>query len=181
MSDFTTLLIVKADFEPYVQVSEYGNFDALMNTHILNAQLYDVRPSLGDAFYADMVTNITDPNYTALLDGGNYTYSSKLYFFQGLKKAIVHYSYARYAMRGNVQDTGSGLVKKVNPNSEHLDIKEYTKEAEYHKNLAVGAMMDCALYLQRNASAFPEYMAASCDNVEGAARRSTRITAIDNN
>lgn len=181
MSDHLTLLVVQADFAPYVQVSEYGDFDALMNTHILNAQLYDIRPSLGDSFYADMVINIADVNYIALLDGGQYTYDGNIYFFQGLKKAVVHYAYSRYAMRGGVQDTGSGLVIKKNDWSDPLDIKQFTKESEYHKNLAVGAMNDCTLYLQRNRTAYPNYLLASCDGVESASRRSIRITSIDNN
>jgi hypothetical protein len=63
MSDQNTLLIVKADFAPYVQVAEYGNFDALMSTHILNAQHYDIKPILGDSFYADLVVNRADANY----------------------------------------------------------------------------------------------------------------------
>lgn len=181
MSDHLTLLVAKSDFAPYAQVSEYGDFDALMNTHILNAQLYDIRPSLGDSFYADMVLNILNANYVALLAGGQYTYDGNIYFFQGLKKAIVHYAYSRYAMRGGVQDTGSGLVIKKNDWSDPLDQKGLSKESEYHKNLAVGAMNDCTQFLQRNRTTYPKYLFASCDGVESASRRSIRITSIDNN
>ena len=181
MSDHLTLLVVKADFAPHVQVSEHGNFTGLMDTHILHAQLYDVRPVLGDSFYADMVLNMADANYVALLDGGEYTYNGKVYFFQGLKKAIVHYSYSRYAMRGGVQDTGSGLVKKANPNSEPLDMKEYTKESEYHKNLAVAVMNEVVLFLKRNSSTYPEWINRDCDANGTASRTSIRITPVYNN
>jgi hypothetical protein len=181
MSDHLTLLVVKADFAPHVQVSEHGNFAGLMNTHILHAQLYDVRPVLGDTFYADMVLNLTDPNYVALLDGGEYTYQGKTYFFQGVKKAIVHYAYSRYALRGSVQDTASGLVKKANHSSETLDIKEYTKEAEYHKNLAVAVMNEVVLYLKRNTALYPAWTNRDCDANGTASRTSIRITPVYNN
>lgn len=180
MSDHLKLLVVKADFAPHVQVAEYGNFDALMNTHILHAQLYDVRPVIGEAFYADMVINDTDPEYEKLLDGDEYTYNGKVYFFQGIKKAIVHYAYSRYALRGSVQDTASGLVKKANPSSETLDIKEYTKESEYHKNLAVAVMNEVVLFLKRNADDYPEWINRDCDSNGSASRTSIRITPVYN-
>jgi hypothetical protein len=180
MSDHLTLLIVKADFAPHVQVAEYSNFDALMNTHILNAQLYDVRPILGDSFYADMVLNIADANYVALLDGGEYNYNSKTYFFQGLKKAIVHYSYSRYALRGGVQDTASGLVQKKNDWSEPLDYKGLSKESEYNKSIAVTVMNEVLLYLSRNQSLYPEYVNGNCEKTNVQPSGSARITSISN-
>lgn len=180
MSDHLTLLIVKADFAPHVQVAEYGNFDALMNTHILNAQLYDVRPIIGDSFYADFVLNIADANYVALLDGGEYTYNSKVYFFQGIKKALVHYSYSRYAMRAGVQDTASGLVQKKTDHSDPLDDKRVSKESEYHKSLAVAVMNEVVLYLQRMQSLYPEYVNANCDKGNVQTSGSARITSISN-
>lgn len=180
MSDQNTLLIVKADFAPYVQVAEYGNFDALMSTHILNAQHYDIKPILGDSFYADLVINRADANYVTLLDGDEYTYNSKIYFFQGLKKSIVHFAYSRYAMRAGVQDTASGLVKKSNPNSEPLDLKEISKESEYHKSLGVASLNDVLTFLRRNASTYPEYVTGDCDSSTTRPSGSARITAINN-
>ena len=179
MADELVKLIVKADFEAHVQIAEHMEFDRFMETHILNAQLYDLRPVLGDPLYVDMVKNRASAPYDDLIAGGEYAYQGYTYFFQGIKKVMVHFAYARYAMRNGVQDTASGLVKKKTDWSEPLDMKEATKEAEYHKNLAVAAMNDVVKYIERNISLFPLYAThAKCDSRNSVNRSTIRITPV---
>ncbi len=178
MSDQLVILLEKEDFEPHVQISYSGEFDRFMQPHILNAQLYDLRPVLGDALYVDMVKNRNDANYLRLLDGDEYTYNNVTYFFQGIKKALVHYSYARYALRSGATDTATGLVVKTTEFSQPLDEKAVARESEYHRNLAVAALNDCVDFIVRNKSDYPLYYSANCDDRGTAARGKIRMSSV---
>lgn len=179
MADELVKLIVKADFAPHVQLAEHMEYDRFMEPHVLNAQLYDLRPVLGDPLYVDLVKNRASSPYTALIAGGEYTYNGKTYFFQGLKKVLAHFAYSRYCIRNGVQDTASGLVRKKNEFSDAIDVKESSRESEYHKQLAVAALNDVMDYIRRNIASFPLYSSSDCCGERKSVNRGAiRITPV---
>jgi len=173
MNNHLDFLVEKADFGDHLQISKHGDFDKFMHPHILNAQMYDVRPSLGDNFFIDVIDNEIEANYVLLLEGGSYTYQNKKYFFEGLKKVIVHYSFARYVMQSGSIDTPTGLVIKKSEHSEPIDAKATARENEYHRSLASAALNDIIDFLKRKRQDYPLF---ECEIVS--VSKKTRITPV---
>lgn len=105
--------------------------DDKLNDVIIQTQIDDIRPLLGDKLFNDLMNNTED--YDALMDGGVYTYSGVTYQNYGLKAVISYYVYARYMMFGAVTDTPFGLVEKLNgQNSQPVDYS--IKKSLYQTN-----------------------------------------------
>ncbi|MAX50549.1 MAG: hypothetical protein CMH22_01040 [Methylophaga sp.] len=110
------MLITKQDIEKYREVSR-NVADKKINPHIEDAQFLDLRPLLGERMYQNLIKNATESNYTALLEGGEYTYGDHTYHNPGLKKVLSIFAYSRYIVFGSYTDTGFGLVQKSNQDS----------------------------------------------------------------
>lgn len=180
MADELVKIIAKADFEYHLQIAANMDYDRMMEPHVLNAQLYDLRPVIGDALYVDMVKNRASAPYDDLIAGGEYTYNGIDYFFQGIKKPLVHFAYARYCMRNGAQDTASGLRRKLDQQwSDPLPMQEATKEAEYHRQLAVASLADCITYIKRNIEDFPLFTNTDdCSTMRSQYSGAIRITPV---
>jgi len=105
------LLITRNDIAQYRQISTTWN-DAKLNELILDAQMLDVAPLLGEKLYNKLVA--TPADYTELLDGGSYTVDGTDYNSYGLKAVIAYYTYARFVMLGDATATPFGFVQKLN-------------------------------------------------------------------
>lgn len=110
----TDLLISLNDFDAFKHISANIDEDVDLNPWILEAQLFDLKPFLGDAFYYDLVRNPTEQKYVDLLDGIAYNYGDSSIEWQGLKVLLVYYTYARYINNKNFHDTPMGMVEKTN-------------------------------------------------------------------
>jgi len=106
-----TLLITRNDIAQYRQISTTWN-DAKLNELILDAQMLDIAPLLGETLYNKLLAAPED--YAELLDGGSYTVDGTSYTSYGLKMVLAYYAYARVVMMGDATATPFGLVQKLN-------------------------------------------------------------------
>jgi len=105
------LLITRSDIAQYRQISTTWN-DAKLNELILDAQIQDIAPLLGETLYNKLLA--TPADYTELLDGGSYTVDGTQYTSYGLKMVLAYYTYARFIMLGDATATPFGFVQKLN-------------------------------------------------------------------
>ena len=112
-----TKLVNRADIALFKQISKTVA-DAKLEDIIIQTQIDDIRPLLGDKLFNDLMNNTDD--YDTLMDGGVYTYNGITYQNYGLKAVIAYYVYARYMMFGSVTDTPFGLVEKLNAQDSKL-------------------------------------------------------------
>lgn len=122
-------LITRNDIAELRQISNTPH-DAKLNEMIIDAQMMDLQPLLGELFFNKLVTNPS--NYSELMDGGVYEYNGESYHNYGLKKVLVYFSYARYVMFGSAIDTPFQQVFKQNENSQPVD--NATKKTTYNMN-----------------------------------------------
>lgn len=134
-----TLLISRTDIAKYRQISKTPNNDKL-NEMILDAQMLDLQPLLGEKLYNKLVA--APKNYAELLDGGVYDYQGTSYTNYGLKMVLSYFTYARYMMFGSVTDTPFSTVEKLNNDSRPVEAS--TKKSIYQLN------RDAAMQLWEN-------------------------------
>jgi len=123
------LLITRSDVAQYRQISKTPHDDKL-NEQILDAQMLDLQPLLGEHLYNKILT--APANYAALLDGGTYDHDGVTYTNYGLKMVLVYYAHARYIMFSSAIDTPFSVVEKLNDNSRPVEVS--TKKSIYNLN-----------------------------------------------
>jgi len=124
-----TKLITRTDIAKYRQISKTPHDDKL-NEMILDAQMLDVQPLLGEILYNKILA--TPAEYEEMLDGGIYEYKGVAYTNYGLKMVISYFAYARYMMFSSVIDTPFSVVEKLNPDSRPVETS--TKKSIYTLN-----------------------------------------------
>jgi len=112
------LLITRSDIAKYKQISKTSH-DEKLNEQILDAQILDLQPLLGERLYNKIVNAPAD--YLELLNGGTYEYDGLSYTNYGLKMVLSYYAYARYIMFGSAIDTPFSIVEKLNDNSRPVE------------------------------------------------------------
>ncbi len=124
-------LITRSDIARYRQISKTPNDDKL-NEMILDAQLLDLQPLIGEQLYNLL---LTEPEVHAdLLDGGIYQHDGITYTNYGLKMVLVYFTYARYMMFSSVTDTPYSVVEKLNNDSRPVEAS--SKKTVYNLNKA---------------------------------------------
>lgn len=123
------LLITRSDIARYRQVARTNNDDKL-NEMILDAQLLDTAPLIGESLYNKIIA--APGNYDELLSGGIYNVNGISYTNYGLKMALSYFAYARYIMFSSVTDTPFSVVEKLNDTSRPADTA--TKKTIYSLN-----------------------------------------------
>jgi hypothetical protein len=168
-----TTLIVKNDLDKFKYVADSVKNNAAWNQFVLEAQMFDVKPWLGDELLNELLTQ--SPNFTAdnltLLSGGAYTYGTNNYTFEGLKAVIIYYAFARYTNRSSVNYTAAGIVSKDSDFSTPVSDK-VIQRMETESRLSADALRDeLIMYLRRNSDTYPLY---KCCNFG----RRSRINAV---
>lgn len=144
----TTPLITRNEIQQYKQLSNSINNNKL-NELILQAQMVDLYPLLGERLYYDILNNTQD--WTELLDGCIYEYNGVTYTNVGLKAVLAHYTYARYSMFGDVIDTAFGLKEKLNNDvSKQVDYPMKKTLYEHNCNYAFNLWLNVERYIMRN-------------------------------
>lgn len=133
------LLITKNDIAQYRQISKTPNNDKL-NEMILDAQLLDLQPLLGESLYNKVIESPID--HDELLSGGIYEHDGISYTNYGLKMVLAYFAYARFIMFSSITDTPFSVVEKLNPDSRPVDVS--SKKAIYTLN------RDAAMQLWQN-------------------------------
>ena len=122
-------LITRNDIAQYKQISKTPN-DAKLNEMILDAQLLDIQPLLGEKLFNAVMAS--PESFTTLLDGGIYEKDGISYTNYGLKMVLSYFTYARYMMFASVTDTPFSVVEKLNNDSRPAEAT--TKKTIYQLN-----------------------------------------------
>jgi hypothetical protein len=112
------LLITRSDIAKYRQISKSPN-DAKLNEMILDAQLLDLQPLIGECLYNKILASPED--YIDLLEGGIYEADGIGYTNYGLKMTLAYFAYSRHIMFSSVTDTVYSVVEKLNDTSRAAD------------------------------------------------------------
>lgn len=132
--------------------------EARVKTCIIEAQHFDVRPLLGDAFYfaiLDGVESYSD-EYDELLNGIEYNDAGgNPVKFYGLKMCLAYYAAARLMSRNDKSIASHGLIKKLNPHSTPLDAEETSAEISALRSGAVTYWHDTKKFLNQRIDDFP--------------------------
>ena len=123
------LLITRNDIAKYRQISKTPH-EAKLNELILDAQMLDLQPLLGESIYNKIMAAPED--YSALLEGGIYETDGIGYTNYGLKMVLAYFAYARYMMFSGIIDTPFSVVEKINPDSKPVDAA--SKKTIYNLN-----------------------------------------------
>lgn len=111
-------LITRSDIARYKQISKTPHDDKL-NEQILDAQLLDIQPLLGETLFNKIVAN--PDAYDDLLNGGIYEHKGISYTNYGLKMVLAYFAYSRYVMFSSAIDTPFSLTEKLNDNSRPIE------------------------------------------------------------
>ena len=111
-------LITRSDIARYKQISKTPHDDKL-NEQILDAQLLDLQPLIGERLFNKIVAS--PDNYSNLLDGCIYEHDGISYTNYGLTMVLTYFAYARYMMFSSVIDTPFSIVEKLNENSRPVE------------------------------------------------------------
>jgi len=130
------------------------NNENLLDQCITEAMLFDLQPFLGAAFFQELITAYDADTLTAdqskLLEGGNYTYNTYTYGFQGIKTALCYFAFSRYVSRDGIHHTATGMVTKDGAFSEPVSDKTRQRLASQDAALAEGLKLEIIDYLNRN-------------------------------
>lgn len=122
-------LITRSDIAQYRQISKTPHDDKL-NEMILDAQMLDLQPLLGEVLYNKVLASPSE--YSALMSGGSYDVDGVTYQNYGLKMVLAYFAYARYIMFSSVIDTPFSVVEKLNNDSR--PVEGATKKSIYSLN-----------------------------------------------
>ena len=145
------LLVNKQECSKYLSVSLFRKEEDF-NRFIREAQMFDLKGLVSEAFFQDLTSETPIRDYTLLLDGGSYTFEGKKYEFAGLKAVLAYFAYARYIFVGHQVDTPMGIKVKENQGGETISQTERRDVRTMYKQQADMLWEDCKRYLERTAS-----------------------------
>lgn len=148
------MLITRTDVATYNQISKSID-DNLINNAIVESELLDLKPLLGELLYNDFVTNSANQKYLDLLNGKIYSYDGNDYTTQGIKPVLSKFSYARYIPFSGEKDTPFGLVNK---NSQYSNQSEFSKKkamAKLAQQTGYEYFKSVRDFLNRNSDIYP--------------------------
>ncbi len=111
-------LITRSDIARYKQIAKTPHDDKL-NEQILDAQLLDVQPLIGESLFNKIIA--APLAYADLMDGGIYEHDGISYTNYGLKMVLAYFAYGRYIMFSSAIDTPFSVVEKLSDNSRPVE------------------------------------------------------------
>jgi hypothetical protein len=155
-------LITSTDIARYKQLAKTLHDDKL-NEQILDAQLLDLQPLIGESLFNKILAAPQD--YAELLDGGIYEHDGISYTNYGLKMVLAYYAYARYVMFGSAIDTPFSMVEKLNDNSHPVDAASKKTIYTLNRDSAQQLWGNVKNYLNRTGQ--PDYTGCRNNQVTG--------------
>ena len=158
-------IISKGDISIYKDLSNAVK-NSKINQFILDAQMSDLSPLIGDLFFFDVMNNLTNPEYQELLNGCKFTFNGVEIEHLGLKRVLVEFAWGRYTYFGGFNDSPFGNVIKTTPhstptgNNDRRDIwkqsrqmaNDYFKTVKYY--LSVSDFSKCEFTNSQSSSNF---------------------------
>lgn len=109
-----------------------------------------------------IIINPDYEKYQNLICGGNYTANEKLHQNLGFKKAWIYYSYARYLLVNQFNDTANGMVSKENEWSNQIPMADIRDLSNKYRNMGKAAYESLLGYLCANKESFPKFDGCNC-------------------
>ena len=133
------------------------------------AKTFDIIPLFCFDFVNDVLENwnLLEDNqdyqkYKDLICGGTYEVSGKTHFNMGFKKVWVYYSYARYLLLNQMNDTANGTVTKQNDWSVPTPLKDVTAFSNKYRDMGKEAYHSLLGYLCNNKDIFTKFDGKNC-------------------
>lgn len=151
-----TQLIQIADIQAAKPLSGNVNSPKKVDTFVLEAQDFDIRPILGDEFFADLLNDFPAFNkYDDLWNGSEYTCGDDTFTNPGLKLVLIYYSWARITSDANITSTSFGLVSKLNEDSTPISEKQLARIVSQGRSGAMAYQNRVVDFLVRTSDDFP--------------------------
>lgn len=161
-------LIEKADILKHRVISNNVK-EAVINSFIEDAQITNLMPLLGEAFYADLVG---DPSkYANILEPKSYNAENRIYRHEGIKKVLCLFAYARYIMHGSYTDTPFGFGEKRTGDSDPVNTAQRKEIYKLNMQTAMEYWGQVAAYMDRHRGEYPLWR-------QGHSRRTFRVSKI---
>lgn len=194
-----TLLIKKADFLPYRNISANINEAKQLDSFILEAQRLDLIGLLGRKLYFKLISVYTtylerllanatylptaeETAFKDLLRGKKYVDSDQNDInYLGLVPVLVYLTYARFVRSSHIQSTSSGFVRKTHEFAEAISSKEVQEQASRAETDASAFLNFVFEYLGANEETFKDYVNVSSDTCVGSTdlrRIGTRLRSV---
>ena len=155
-------LITRNDIAQYRQISKTPNNEKL-NEMILDAQLLDLQPLLGEVLYNKLLASPAD--HAELMAGGIYEHDGTSYTNYGLKMVLAYFTYARYMMFSSVTDTPFSVVEKLNNDSRPVDSAAKKTIYSLNRDAAMQLWENVRNYLVR--TNYPDYRSGTTCSTGG--------------
>jgi hypothetical protein len=148
-----TQLITIQDFINHKPLSVNLNAQKKLDPFILEAQQFDLKKLMGDAFYLEFMRDFeSSPSlqvYDDLFNGSEFQYSNETCRHEGLKSVLIYLSYARYVLNSNVESTAFGTVRKITEESQMVDDKTIIRLHDQAYNGAMAYWEDVKFFLNQ--------------------------------
>ncbi|PWB24657.1 hypothetical protein [Flavobacterium sp. HTF] len=128
-----------------------------INPIIEQAQTVDLKSTLGDRFYFDVLANKDNPDYAPLFSGCSFTYFDINYYQDGLNSLLADYFMSKYVLQINTNFTPFGATIKLGANGEPADRNSLKDISTQQLQLAGSRWEIIYLYLNANPSLFPNW------------------------
>lgn len=144
-----------------------------IDTYIYEAQMNDIRPLLGEAFYYDFISKVFDTgateyaDYQKLLNGGVYDWDGGEVLYNGLKICLSYYTLARYVTNNPVNFTSYGVVTKVNQQSQPIETRSLSLVAGQLRDTAKSFESSIRQFIEVNINDYPNYRFGKSINSPG--------------
>ncbi|KGO85712.1 hypothetical protein Q765_14925 [Flavobacterium rivuli WB 3.3-2 = DSM 21788] len=139
-------LITRSDIARYKQISKTP-YDDKLHEQILDAQLLDLQPLIGESFFNKILSAPED--YSELLEGCVYEHDGISYTNYGLSMVLTYFAYARYMMFSGVIDTPFSVVEKLSDNSRPVEASAKKTLYTLNREAAVQVWENVKNYLMR--------------------------------
>lgn len=173
-------LISISDFAPFKAISDNLNTTKKLVPYIVDAQQFDLKGLLGNPFYHSLAQDILDsPSlqlYADLWNGSEWIFQGRTFRHEGLKTVLVHFTYARYVMNSNMEETAFGIVTKKEENSTPVSDKTIQRKIDNARSGAMAYWKDIEYYLNNNYTLFPLWNYYVIDR-----KKRSPVTAVEPN
>lgn len=158
------ITLTQSDFDRIGQVAKHCNLEKL-NIAIQQAVLLDLKPLLCNLFneVAEAWDGVVDPSGISqqmydLINGGKFVNCRGYTEEQlGLKGILAYYSYARYLMENQADDTPNGLVSKNSEWSIPKPLAEVERISDHYRNMGRQLYKSVEQYIYMNKDLFDGY------------------------
>lgn len=156
------LLVNRNDFECVTQLSTHCDWD-VMDFYITERQNMDLCGLIGQPLLIDVIENRGDEKYDNLLNGCKYEGCDGLtYNHFGLKRVLVHFSYAAYVYRKGFVDTPFAVVQKMHKDSIPVPTNELRSLHNEHRKIANEYWQMTKNFLCNNTKIYPLFDNCDC-------------------